>query len=274
MKNILLIAGSVTGGIIIAVLVLTLLLLGILTLIFMPSEQKVSLDTKDKSIDELKSLAAWVKYDCPEEVKNKSISQPQSGSGVLWSVSGTQAKIITNRHVLDCASNITDSCSESIAERAQIRLSNGKLYNASEIRFAPASLDLVLLTIELREGDVFNSSLTFRNSSLDVGDRVIAVSYPGFAEKVVEFVVAEGTVSKHHDLLTSDGLLFKGISSDAYASFGSSGGGLFDDKGNLVGIISFGSINSEEITAIDVMQVKESIDTGAFAPCLSAYGNA
>lgn len=266
-KNVLLITASVTGGIIIAVLSLILIFILIALILQTPTTEKVSLEGTENSIDELKTHAVWVRRDCPDLLKNNSMPLQQSGSGVIWSVSGSTLQVLTNRHVLVCASeNTTSTCPRGAPGNTRIRLSDGGMYNVSDVRFAPGKLDVALLTLET-PSFTLNSSLSILDKELEVGDEVIAISFPGFAEEIVEFVAAEGTVLARHDLLTSEGLLFKGTSSDAFASFGSSGGGLFDKRGQLAGLISWGSADGSQITALDIQPVRKYIEEGKFEQC-------
>jgi hypothetical protein len=66
----------------------------------------------------------------------------------------------------------------------------------------------------------------------------------------VEFSVSEGHIIGFKEVLARDGFSFEVIESDAYTNFGSSGGGLYNKDGNLIGINTWIDQNYQEGYAI------------------------
>jgi len=119
----------------------------------------------------------------------------------------------------------------------------------------PHNLDIAVL--EINNSDFENYTQLSHNNIVSVGDTVIAVGYPTYAQNVLEFSVSEGKITRITDLLMSDGYAFNSIESVAYTNYGSSGGGLFDSKGNLVGITTWKNFGQGTAIAIKINTLKE-----------------
>lgn len=143
--------------------------------------------------------------------------QSGAGSGVIISSDGY---IVTNNHVIDGASNIT------------VRLKNGSEYKA-ELVGTDADSDLAVLKIE-PESDLI--PVIFGNSDeLSVGQQVVAVGNP-LGE--LGGTVTTGIISALDRELTIDGKKMNLLQMDAAVNPGNSGGGLFNLKGELIGIVN------------------------------------
>lgn len=131
------------------------------------------------------------------------------GSGVVTGV----GQVITNCHV---------------AKRGKTRKvrQSGKVFTAT-MQYSDPSRDLCQLSVpDLQAPPVVLSTAR----GLRVGQRVYAVGAPeGF-----DLTLSEGLVSR---LRAHESLGY--IQTSAAISLGSSGGGLFDDKGQLIGITTF-----------------------------------
>lgn len=133
------------------------------------------------------------------------------GSGVIVSSSGL---IFTNLHVLRGAT------------KASVKLSSGDSYDDIRIIDVDEKKDLLLLKIKA----VDLSAVTLGNSeSVSIGDRVVMISNP----RGLDRTVSEGVISAIRD---QGG--YRLFQTTAPASPGSSGGGLFNTRGELVAITS------------------------------------
>lgn len=127
-----------------------------------------------------------------------------TGSGVAVG----DGQVITNKHV---------------ASRGRLRLRHGdRVWTPHRVLKHPER-DLALLMV-----DDLNVPSVRIETTVSVGDRVYAIGAP----KGLELTFSEGLVSS----IRSGGL----IQTSAPISSGSSGGGLFDEHGNLVGITTGG----------------------------------
>jgi S1-C subfamily serine protease len=131
------------------------------------------------------------------------------GSGVVVE----KGYVVTNRHVVE--------------RGTEIRVRHGERSYTARVRYADREYDLCGLSVDglpanpVGVGDVTN---------LRVGQRVYAVGAP----QGLELSLSEGVVSS---LRPMEGTFI--IQTTAAVSSGSSGGGLFDDRGTLVGITTF-----------------------------------
>jgi len=85
------------------------------------------------------------------------------------------------------------------------------------------------------------------SSKMEVGDRIYAVGYPAVAtfheyispESITEPSITQGIVSAEKQMVAG----FKVLQIDAAVTHGNSGGPVFNDNGEVVGIATFGSID-------------------------------
>ncbi|MDD3570317.1 MAG: stalk domain-containing protein [Lachnospiraceae bacterium] len=130
------------------------------------------------------------------------------GSGVVLSSDGY---IATNFHVVENASLI------------RVEFYDGTVYNGKvHIAGYDTARDLVILKIDK---DNLDYAIAGNSDNVKVGDNVTAIGSPNG----VLNVVSTGTVTDKDDFI---------ISSDAYITGGSSGGGLFNTNGEVIGINS------------------------------------
>ncbi len=171
-----------------------------------------------------------------------------TGSGVLFARSGDKIQIFTNRHVIDCS--YTQNCYQRLSEDFNVRTYDGKFHKVSRVYVAPHHLDIAVLEINANELEWYNQTF-YRKNLPTIGEKVVAIGYPSFTQNVLEYSTKNGQITSFRNLIMDDGFSFKAIDSDAYTYFGSSGGGLFDDNGLLVGINTWiqGTQNS---VAIDI----------------------
>lgn len=153
------------------------------------------------------------------------------GSGVII---GDNGLVVTNLHV------IADDVS------AMVKLADGDRYDNVTVAALDERRDLALLRIA---GFGLKPARLANSEDLRVGDRVYAIGTP----KGLELSLSEGLVSS----LRSSGDGYQVIQTTAPISSGSSGGGLFNAQGELVGITSFKIAGGENLNfAVPVNYVR------------------
>ncbi len=145
-----------------------------------------------------------------------------AGSGVIISTDGY---IITNAHV------ITDSASGKLADAIKIRLNTGDEYTA-EIIGSDSDSDIALIKIDAE--NLFAATVG-NSDSIKVGEQIIAVGNP-LGE--LGGTVTCGIVSATNREISVENNKMTLIQIDAAINPGNSGGGLFNTKGELVGIVN------------------------------------
>lgn len=160
------------------------------------------------------------------------------GSGVVIDAAGV---IVTNLHVIRGES------------RAAVKLANGDVYDDVSVVDVDERRDLVLLKIKafgLTPAPIGNSD------DVRVGDRVVVVGSP----RGLDLSVSDGLISAIRDNNEGSRL----FQTSAAASPGSSGGGMFNDLGDLVGIVSSKLTTGENINfGIPVNYVRGLLGTQA-----------
>lgn len=147
-----------------------------------------------------------------------------AGSGVIVSENGY---IVTNNHVIDGASTI------------KVTTKDGKSYDAKLIGTAAPTLDLALIKIEATD----LTAATLGNSDeIKVGEKAVAIGNP---LGQLGGTVTEGIVSALNRDISIDGVTMNLLQTNAEINPGNSGGGLFDDHGNLIGIVVAKSTGTE-----------------------------
>lgn len=171
-------------------------------------------------------------------------TQSGAGSGVIVGKFRTEDKdsgeiieegyhIITNAHVIE-------SAVESAKSTITITLTDDTDYVAEVIGYDTIG-DIAILKIqETKELPV--ASFANKNYELRVGEDVIAIGNP-LGE--LGGTVSNGYISALDRTLTVDGIKMNLIQIDAPINPGNSGGGLFNLRGELVGIVNAKSIGTE-----------------------------
>jgi len=147
-----------------------------------------------------------------------------AGSGVIITADGY---IVTNNHVIDGASNIT------------VRLKNGNEYKA-ELIGTDADTDLAVIKVSAEETlppAVFGNSDVLR-----VGQQVVAVGNPLGS---LGGTVTTGIISALDREVTVEGKKMNLLQTDTAVNPGNSGGGLFNLKGELIGVVNAKSSGSD-----------------------------
>ena len=155
------------------------------------------------------------------------------GSGVIYDADGN---IITNNHVIEDAESITVTI-------------DGKSYDASLVGTDPSS-DLAVIKAELN-GDSVTPMEIGNSADLQVGDWVMSVGSPfGLENSVSQGIVS--ALSRNTLLEGSSGntLYTNLIQTDATINPGNSGGALVNDQGQLVGICTLYSSDTESFAGI------------------------
>ena len=146
-----------------------------------------------------------------------------AGSGVILSEDGY---IVTNNHVIEGANTIT------------VKTRDGKSYNAKLIG-TDASTDLAVIKIEATG---LKPAVLGNSSELEVGDTAIAIGNP-LGE--LGGTVTTGIVSALDREVTIDNQTMHLLQTNAAINPGNSGGGLFNDQGELIGIVNAKSSGSD-----------------------------
>ncbi|MCM3602236.1 trypsin-like peptidase domain-containing protein [Robertmurraya korlensis] len=156
---------------------------------------------------------------------DSSAVEAGSGSGVIFKVTGNEAYIVTNNHVIEGASEI------------EVSLYNGEKASAQLIG-ADALTDLAVLKIDSKDVE---GTLEFGDSStLRAGEDVLAIGNPlglEFSRTVTQGIVSatERTIA----VTTSAGEWeLNVIQTDAAINPGNSGGALLNSSGQVIGINS------------------------------------
>jgi serine protease Do len=148
-----------------------------------------------------------------------------TGSGVIFKVTGNEAYIVTNNHVIEGASEI------------EVSLYNGEKASAQLIG-ADALTDLAVLKIDSKDVE---GTLEFGDSStLRAGEEVLAIGNPlglEFSRTVTQGIVS--ATDRTIAVTTSAGEWeLNVIQTDAAINPGNSGGALLNSSGQVIGINS------------------------------------
>lgn len=159
------------------------------------------------------------------EIKTETVSTnsffPQAvtsgaGSGVILSKDGY---IVTNNHVIEDASKVS------------VTTKDGKSYDATLVGTDSAT-DLAVIKIN---ADNLTPAVMGTSSSLEVGDVAIAIGNP-LGE--LGGTVTNGIISALDREITIDNQTMHLLQTNAAINPGNSGGGLFNDQGELIGIVN------------------------------------
>lgn len=219
-------------------------------------------------LEDIKDSIVYIRHDvtgCCVSYDEISTRLGNSGSGVIFYKEQDIIHVLTSRHVVDCI--YLGSCEYPTEEKISVKISNN-FYAPFEIIYAPGNLDLAIMKIRISDQNVKPVSLNFNTRHLN--QEVVAIGYPYVplesGEPILYFSMSQGKVTNFYNLLTFQGLSFTAIESDALSGPGASGGGLFNDKGELIGIITWGS-RIEQITIgidVNVLSSTQNIENNFF----------
>lgn len=211
------------------------------------SQTSATTSGKSLSVAEVASLAA----DSVVEITTESVANDMfmrqyvtegAGSGVIISTDGY---IATNNHVIEGASKIT------------VRLTDGKEYEAKLIG-TDAQTDVAVIKIE---GATLQPVTLGDSDTIGVGDTAIAIGNP-LGE--LGGTVTNGIISALDRQIVLENQTMTLLQTNAAINPGNSGGGLFNDQGELIGLVvakSSGS-NVEGLGfAIPVNVVKDVVES-------------
>lgn len=179
-----------------------------------------------------------------------------AGSGVIVTTDGY---IITNNHVIDGASKIT------------VTLKSGESHEA-KIVGTDSQTDVALLKIEATD---LQPAVLGNSSTLTVGEKAVAIGNP-LGE--LGGTVTEGIVSALDREITIDGETMNLLQTSAAINPGNSGGGLFNENGELIGLVVAKTSGSDveglgfAIPINDVKSVVESLSTDGYVKGRPALG--
>jgi serine protease Do len=146
------------------------------------------------------------------------IKATASGSGVIISELGY---IVTCNHVVEDATSIV------------VTLASGSQYEASIVGYDDRS-DLAVIRIDPKEQ--LTAAEHGTSASLVVGEKVVAIGNP---LGTLGGTVTDGIISATaREILATDGTAMTLLQTNAAINSGNSGGGLFNLKGQLIGIVN------------------------------------
>lgn len=228
--------------IIIAIALASLIFTSLASFAAEPQGKRVRPKVVEISQDELESTATFVFEKVSKSVVIVEALSPDGriqGSGVVYGNHSDGAKldklfsyVVTNAHVVENSNSVSV-------------LQGGKRYRA-EIDYVDDEFDLALLNVQ---GVLLPVSPPSSGAQLKVGERVFGIGSP----LGLENTISEGIISGRRE---QPGLLL--LQTTVAVSPGSSGGGLFDEKGRFVGITTFKLKGGENLNfAIDAGHVSE-----------------
>lgn len=197
------------------------------------SVERTSTNSSNKGTEAL-SVADVAKLtaDSVVEIRTESVRNGQfmqqyisegAGSGVIVTANGY---IVTNNHVIDGASKIT------------VRLKNGDTYNATLVG-KDSKTDIAVIKIDASN---LTAAVYGDSSKLVVGETAIAIGNP-LGE--LGGTVTSGIISALDRSITIDGETMTLLQTNAAINPGNSGGGLFNEYGELIGIVNAKSSGSD-----------------------------
>ncbi len=155
-----------------------------------------------------------------------------AGSGVIVGRGGDGTyKIITNNHVISGATEIT------------VTLRNGSKYKA---RFIATDVAGDIAVIEITESGELNVAVWGDSDSLNIGEDLIAIGNPLGA---LGGTVTKGILSATERTIAVSDYSMTLLQTDTAINPGNSGGGLFNMRGELIGVVN-AKTSDEEVEGI------------------------
>ena len=154
-----------------------------------------------------------------------------AGSGVIVGASEDKYYIVTNNHVIDGVSEIT------------VRTRTGNVYNG---RLVATDDSLDIAVVEIETSDELKIAVTGNSDDLQIGEDLIAIGNPLGS---LGGTVTKGILSATGRNIQIGNYGMTLLQTDTAINPGNSGGGLFNMKGELIGIVN-AKTTDEEIEGI------------------------
>jgi S1-C subfamily serine protease len=170
--------------------------------------------------EKLKPLVAVISPARRSWLTHEEMPTASFGAGTLLQANAEGYLFVTARHVLDGATwNTTKAGS-----RALIAMASGT-WGTADVVARHRSLDLLLLWVPREKGSASFVQPLAKATSQSEGENVFVIGHP----EGLRFTLSTGIISRMHGNI---------IQLSAPVSPGNSGGPVFDDRGNLVGIVT------------------------------------
>jgi serine protease Do len=159
-----------------------------------------------------------------------------SGSGVVLRLDDGEALIVTNRHVLDndFPERTDPPDLEKLSSKSlRVSMIGSEAQPARVVWVAPDGVDLALLKVKV-DGAQIQPAPWEPNHPIQVGRRVFAIGNP----YQLGWTYTDGVVSQLRSMRFGRRKL-RIIQTQASVNPGNSGGGLYDEKGMLIGIVTW-----------------------------------
>lgn len=161
------------------------------------------------------------------------------GSGVVYKIEGAYAYIITNYHMVYDYDSITQN---KIADEILVYSYGSETSIKAEYVGGSASKDVaVIKTVAASLPDFMKTADIADSNSVTPGMRSVAVGNPlAYGISVSSGIVSVDSEEIEMDALDSAGstIVMRVIRTDTAINSGNSGGGLFNSKGELIGIVN------------------------------------
>jgi S1-C subfamily serine protease len=156
-------------------------------------------------------------------------TQKATASGILWG----EDLILTNKHVL------------SDANKWNVAFNDDHTSSSNEVNVYNTDLDMAIIKLPEKHGGTLKLG---DSNKVKVGDKVVVISSP----RGIKNVVSDGIITK---IENHNGEIF--LATNAPISSGSSGGGLFNMQGELIGLM-YGGWEDEALNgAIAINDIKK-----------------
>lgn len=177
------------------------------------------LSAKDVS-EKLKPLVAVISPARKAWFSNQEMPSASFGAGTLLQVNAEGYLFITARHVLDGSA----TGNAKGGSRALITMASGA-WGSADVIARHRSLDLLLLWVPRQTGTALFVQPVAKESPAVEGENIFVIGHP----EGLRFTLSTGIISRMHGST---------IQISAPVSPGNSGGPVFDDRGDLVGIVT------------------------------------
>jgi S1-C subfamily serine protease len=168
----------------------------------------------------LKPLVAVISPARRSWLTHEEMPTASFGAGTLLQANPEGYLFVTARHVLDGpAWNVSKTGS-----RALIAMASGT-WGTADVVARHRSLDLLLLWVPREKGNATFVQPVVKTTPPSVGENVFVIGHP----EGLRFTLSTGIISRMHDST---------IQMSAPVSPGNSGGPVFDDRGNLLAIVT------------------------------------
>lgn len=167
--------------------------------------------------------------------------------------SGTGFFISKNGYILTCAHVLSSKDTVDVTYMVEDKGEQKEIKASAKVISCNPSRDLAILKINVNSPV---TNLRLETKSTEMGEKVFIIGHPGMGDQLLEYTMTEGIISKPSRKIEEQDY----IQTSAAINPGNSGGPLFNNEGNVIGVVVLKAKIDSVGFAVPALEIKSYIE--------------